>query len=89
MKIPAIVIDIRLGARAYEGPPFITKFDQTKLPNEKMKGPVSRARYMALLIKSFPGDGLLLLVKSIYLLVIYIKIRPPIPNTHISGCKET
>ena len=69
MKTPEITNAIKLGNSADLGPPSVTKFDQVRLPKEKTKGPVSRARYITLLTRSLPGKGLLLLVSRVCLFI--------------------
>ena len=59
-----IPIAIKFGMSAFLGLPSVNRLDHVRLPNEKIKGPKYINCYIAVLTRSLPGKGRLLLSKS-------------------------
>lgn len=83
------VFVIILILNAVLGPPSANKLDHVKFPSENTSGPKYITWYIAVLTRSFPGNGLRCLLNNIYFCTQYIQIRPSNPNIAIIGWSDT
>lgn len=80
---------IRFGNIASYGIPPGKKFDHVKLPKLYISGLKNISWFMAWLIKSFPGTGLLILLNNAHFWVQNISKKPSSANTVMIGWSET
>ena len=76
---------IKLGTIAYLGVPYGKKFDHVKLPKLYTIGPKKISWPKAVLIRSFPGIGLLILLKRDHFCAQYIMKYPVKAKAQIIG----
>ena len=79
----------KLGRSAFLGIPYGKKFDQVKLPKLYMIPPNRISWYIATLMRSVPGTGLLVLLNREYFWAQYIMKRPAKAKNEMMGCRET